>query len=128
MAIRVGASRGAVLDYIANKYHGVFDIRSAEVTLPQNAITEVCQYNPERVFLAIINTGANAAALRPYVSPLPTAGVRLTANGGALILSLETDFVLSAMRWEAIATLGPSSVSIIEVVRELSVEEVSVQQ
>lgn len=87
-----------------------------EVTQIETTVTKVLSYNPNRLAVVIVNTGANNVYLAPSRIAAVGSGILLTANGGSASMSLFEDFELVNMEWFGIADGVASTCYIVEVV------------
>lgn len=85
----------------------------------QTTVTTICNNNPDRVGLVVINLGSNDVFAWIDNSVGTTKGVRLTANGGVMTLTVRDDYTLVAEQWIGIASGGASLVGVLEVVSDV---------
>jgi hypothetical protein len=114
---RARAAFGAAYDYLANRFGGLVGVRES-VTTVGVAVVALVGNNPERVSLTIVNLGATEVFIATSESVSTSRGIRLTANGGGITLSVDTDGPLSALPWFAISSVAGNPVFAMEVVRE----------
>lgn len=62
----------------------------------------VARRNPNRYVALFMNLGTTNLFIRPNRVATTTTGVRISANGGSLVMEWETDLVLPAQEWNAI--------------------------
>jgi len=67
------------------------------------AVTQLVGYDPNRLGIVIVNTGATTAYLSPENTIAAGAGIVLAPNGGSVSLNWDKDFDLVAQQWFAIA-------------------------
>jgi hypothetical protein len=79
--------------------------------------TIVVNGNGDRVGLIIINTGANDCFIGISSAVLITNGIRLSANGGNIVMNLRDDFTLPTRQWWTQNALGGSTLYILEILR-----------
>jgi hypothetical protein len=89
----------------------------SDVAVLQSTLTSICLGNGDRVGLVLMNVANNDA----YIStnPLTTQpnGILISANGGAITLTVRDDFTLPARQWFAFAPAGLTQVHVLEIVR-----------
>ena len=82
------------------------------------AAVVVARANPARYALVMVNLSANVMFALPGSIPVSTRGIRLDANGGALSVAPEDDFILPALEWQVIAGDAASDLLVLEVLAE----------
>lgn len=108
---------GAVGELMAKKYGGVLAEFVANPTLG-TTVAEVLGSDPEHVLVIIINLSANTVYLNFRPDPSATNGIRLEANGGAMILEADDDGPLVTRTIYGVATGVASQLFITRVRRE----------
>lgn len=78
------------------------------------AAEQILRANPNRLWISIVNLSANILYVSPFPGVAATAGYRLNANGGTLILNYLEDHMLVNREWFGIATGAASAVMITE--------------
>ena len=74
--------------------------------------------NPSRYGFIIVNLGANPVFIRPNAPASSTVGIRIDPNGGSAAFSMDEDFSLPAMQWQAITSGGDSAIFLISIIGE----------
>ena len=87
-----------------------------EVAQIETTVTKILSYNPNRLAVVIVNTGANNVYLAPSRIVAVGQGILLTANGGSATLNILEDFDLANMEWFGIADGAASTCYVNEVV------------
>ena len=79
---------------------------------------EILSNDPERTFVLLINLSANDmyVGLTPAVSS--TNGIKLTANGGTLILNAKEEYTLTTRSFNAIADVAASTLYLLTMRRD----------
>jgi len=70
--------------------------------------------NGDRVALVIVNQGANDVFIALNSGVSSSNGIRLTANGGSVALSVRDDFTLSSRKWYAVTAAATSAIYVLE--------------
>lgn len=87
-----------------------------QVTQIETTVTKFLSYNPNRLGIVFVNTGANNVYLAPSNDSAVGRGILLTANGGSMSMNIFEDFELVNMEWFAIADGAASECYVVEVV------------
>lgn len=85
----------------------------------QTSVTQVCNNNPDRVGLVVVNLGSFDVFVWTDNSVSTTKGVRLTANGGVMTLNVKDDYTLVAEQWIGIGSGGAALLGVLEVVSDV---------
>lgn len=75
--------------------------------------TKICNNNPRRVSLTVINLGSNPLFLAPDNDVSIAKGIYVGANGGSMALDWRTDMEIIAHEWWGIAPAGADSVYVL---------------
>lgn len=108
--------RGAALEFTESDLGG--PIVENESFVATSAIVGVAiEGNGDRVALVMVNEGTTDVLIgtRPDISAVQ--GIRLTANGGGVTLSVRTDYTLCARRWYVISVSGTPTLYVLELTR-----------
>lgn len=117
MASNPSFPRGAVLEFMAQRFGGLVSARTSVVTAGVAAV-ELVGGNPERVALTIQNLGTGEVFIHPTGEPTASNGIRLGASGGLISVSVLEDGVMSAYGWRVLGTIAATPVFVVEVIRE----------
>lgn len=82
-------------------------------------VGKVVQANPDRVGLVVINGGAADVLIWVDNSVSTTKGIRLTANGGSVTMTVHDDFTLPAQEWDGISSGAGNVLSVLEEVSDV---------
>lgn len=116
-------TRGAALDYLGKRFGGVMRERVTTVTAGV-AVQPVVGFDAERVFLVIVNLGANSVYVAPVAVPTATHGIVLSGNGGLVAFNVEDDAIMPCLEWNALGAAAALPVLVIEVRRDVAFPEV----
>ena len=93
-------------------------INEVESTLTVGALlTQIVNFNGDRVGLVIVNLGANDIFVAPSAAASTTNGIRLAANGGFMSLDVTEDFTLPARAWFGFPNAATSAIYVLEIIR-----------
>jgi len=70
--------------------------------------------NPDRLFLLILNLGANDLLVQLKPKPSDTEGIVLGANGGSMTLSADEDAELVGHEFHGMAITGTTKIYVLE--------------
>lgn len=113
------ASRGAVHDYLARFFDGLF--REVEGTVSAGTVpTLLVTQNPERIGLAIVNFGTSPIVVAPSAGVSTSRGIQLINGGGSLTMNVFQDGALPGREWYAISAVAGQTVYLLETVRDVA--------
>lgn len=113
---------GIVGEWLRAQYSGLF--RELESVVANVAtFSEIVQADPERISLTIVNVGPGICFLSTRADIGVGNGIRIRANGGLFHVDLSLDWTLPSKQWFATATGSTTSVYVLEVKRDIGVEE-----
>lgn len=117
-----GRHYGAAADYARKKFGGDLVEDERDVTINTTAGVAIAR-DPERVFLFMLNVGANTVFLKSRTNPTTSLGIRLDANGGFVSFDAENDATMPAKEWNGIAAVAASTLYVLSLRRESLMEE-----
>lgn len=110
-------ARGAALEWLEQTYRG--PCREQDDVVTVGAVSALAiQRDPERVSLTIINLSADTVWLSPFNTGVTPRGIRLSASGGWMSVTLVDDAVLPTIEWHAIGAVGAQDIYWLAVRRE----------
>lgn len=80
------------------------------------AVQRVLRNSPNRIAAVFVNLSVNTIYISPDGIPSATHGIRLSGNGGSLILKWDEDFSMCGYEWNALATAAASDIFIVETI------------
>lgn len=117
-----GKHYGAAAEYARKKFGGDL-VESESVVTVQITAGDLVARDPERMFVMMINLGANPVYIKTRGEPASGSGVLLSASGGFISFDAENDATMPAKIWRAIAIGGTSDVYVLQLRRETMTEE-----
>jgi hypothetical protein len=110
------ASRGAALDYLAQRFGGL--LREEQSTASVGvAAAVIAQGDSERVSLTVANLSVNDVYLTCDRLTASTRGIRISP-GGTWSVNVEEDSLLPTLEWSAIASAAASACYVLSVKRD----------
>lgn len=119
-----GKHYGAAAEYARKKFGGDL-VESESIVTVGTSAGDLITRNPERMFLLLINLGANPVYIRNSGEPANGSGLLLSASGGFVSFDAENDATMPAKGWRAIAITASSDVYVLQLRRETLTEEKS---
>jgi len=107
---------GAAQDYTEKQLDGQ-TAEEEDVTTVTTAVTLICNNDPDRVGLVIINTGTVDAVVLWNAGVTTTRGILLSASGGNVSMDIVHDFTLPSRSWFAVVAAGSTTISCIRLRR-----------
>lgn len=83
------------------------------------AVGSIVSANPDRVGLVIVNGGAADVFVWLDNTVSLTKGIRLTANGGSVTMTVRDDFTFPAQQWNGISSGAGNAMSVLEEVSDV---------
>lgn len=113
-------TRGAVQEYLARFFNGLF--REVEGTVSVGTVpTLLCQENPERVGLALVNYGAAPVIVAPSPTVTVNAGLFLIDGGGSVTMNIFQDSSLPSRAWYGISLVAGQTVYVLQEARDVMI-------
>lgn len=111
---------GAVYEYLAKMYGGLVATRESTVVVAVTR-TELVGNNPDRVELTFCNVGPEAAFVFTSFQDFASGvGIRIGPSGGLMTVNVVEDSVLPSLGWRGKASPNPTTLFMMEVIRETS--------
>lgn len=106
----------SVYELVAREFGVEVDVvDSRDATSVGTTDVIVARNDPRRVGLIVVNLSANVVYLRPLQPASTTTGIRLTSNGGTVLMNWRADMVMPALEWHGIADGAGSAIFVLEV-------------
>lgn len=115
---------GAALEAIQSRYGGLCAVSSTTLQLGLTALS-VCPADPERIFLAIVNLGANAVHLAPDPLVSATRGIFLGPGGGVIGFNERDDSLMPTLQWFGVAAGAANDCYLLTVRRDVQTKELT---
>lgn len=103
---------GAAQSFIEGEFGGPTTESDSEITLAATA-TKVCDNDPERLSLTIINLGTNQCHIVFDNAPSTSRGIILVAGGGSVSMNVREDGTLPTREWWGVADSGTTNLAVI---------------
>jgi len=84
---------GAAAEYAARVFNAELEENTVEFVAGLSVL-QMVKEDPERIFLAVTNLSVNDVYIYTKTSVSQSIGIRLSSNGGSMILNAKDDFIL----------------------------------
>lgn len=112
----MGMAIGAAAQFVAKELGGDFRLRQTTVSVDAASVV-VAPNDPDRVWLAIINTGATTITLSFRPTAVPGVGLLLLDNGSIFAVNVRDDMIMTAWQYAGIGDGAGGSLEVFEITR-----------